>query len=328
MSPLAEMTPSTPEVSVVVATRNRAARLAALFGSLQAQTLGIERFEVVVVDDASTDETHAVIAAARERRALHLRVIRREASGGPATARNAGWRSAGAPLVAFTDDDCVAAPRWLEKALAAAREHEGAVVQGRTDPIPEEHHLLGPFTRTMRVNRLGPYYQTCNIFYPRELLERLGGFDESYRLPSGEDTDLAWRAIESGRETVFAADARVFHAVNELGPIGRLRVALKWGGSVALFRRHPELRAVHLYRGVFWTGYHYLLLRAMLALLLRRRLPRVVLNWLGAPYLVSLLDRAEARGGRRLLAPYWLLVDLMEMYAMLRASIRHRTLVI
>ena len=309
----------------MVATRNRAERLARLLASLRAQTLPPDRFEVIVVDDGSTDGT------AREldrREGLELQTIRRDSSGGPSVARNAGWRAAASALVAFIDDDCEADPRWLECVLAAAAEHPGAVVQGRTDPLPGEAHLISPFTRTVRVNQLGPYYQTCNILYPRELLERLGGFEESYRLPAGEDTDLAWRAIEAGRETVFAPDAQVFHAVNELGPLGRLRVGWKWGGSVALFRRHPQLRETHLYRGVFWTGYHYLLVRAIIAVLLRRRLPPLVVRWLGYPYVGSLFERCERHGGRRLLAPYWVLVDLVELYAVLRASVKHRTLVI
>ena len=69
---------------------------------------------------------------------LPQRVIRRERPGGPAAARNEGWRAAGAPLVAFTDDDCVATPVWLEEALRAAREEPGAIVQGRTEPDPDE----------------------------------------------------------------------------------------------------------------------------------------------------------------------------------------------
>ena len=88
----------------------------------------------------------------------------------------------------------------------------------RSDPIPSETDRLSPFVRTLRVHGDGPYYQTCNIVYPRELLERVGGFDaDTYPVPGGEDTDLAFRAIEAGAPTAYAEKAQVYHAVSEIG---------------------------------------------------------------------------------------------------------------
>jgi hypothetical protein len=202
------------------------------------------------------------------------------------------------------------------------------VVQGRTDPDPAEHDRLGPFSRTVEVHELGPYYQTCNIFYPREVLERVGGFDpDSFRGPGGEDTDLAWRAIAAGAETVFAPEARAYHAVARLGPVGRLRVAARWGDTIGIFARHPALRTEHLTYGVFWKGTHYLLARALVGLLLRRRAPLLAL-WLGAPYVRNLLERGELEGGGPAAAPYYVLEDLVETVSVVRGAIRSRTLVI
>lgn len=322
------MTDNQPRVSVVVATHNRAGRLADLLASLRAQTLPREEFEVVIVDDASRDETGTVLSSEEGRQELALRTIRRERSGGPGAARNDGWRAARAPVVAFTDDDCVVDAKWLEAGLAIAEANPGSIVQGRTNPIPAEEHLVGPFTRTLRVNDLGPYYQTCNIFYPRTLLERLGGFDAASFTLRGEDCDLAWRAIAVGANTTFASNAKAFHAVTRVGPIGRLRIAWLWCEAVQLFRRHPELRKEHLRYRVFWAGSHYLLLRAILAYALRRRLPAPVVAWLGRPYLGYVLERGRHEHAGILLAPFWLVHDLVEMAAMLRGSARYRTLVI
>src|SRR5688572_18253328 len=105
-------------VSVVMATKDRARRLGDALASLRAQTIGLERFEVIVVDDGSTDATPQLLADAA-RSDLRVRPLRRETSGGPGAARNDGWRIATAPLVAFMDDDCVADPQWLEAGLAA-----------------------------------------------------------------------------------------------------------------------------------------------------------------------------------------------------------------
>ena len=314
----------------MVATRNRAARLERLLGSLRAQALPNRSFEVVVVDEASSDWTRSVLTSEADRGELTVRTIWHPRPLGPAAARNAGWRAAHAPLIAFTDDDCRSHPAWLEAGVRACSQNPGAVVQGRTEPEPGERHLLGPFSRTLRVERAGPYFQTCNIFYPRGLLERLGGFDAdafSEPVPGGEDTDLAWRAIEAGAPVAFADDALVFHAVTRLGPLGTLRLAARWSQTMQIFARHRELRGVHLTYGVFWKGSHYLLFRALVALSLPRPL-RCLALWLALPYGKHLLERARIEGGGPMLAPYFVLHDLVEMAAVLRGAARYRTLVL
>jgi GT2 family glycosyltransferase len=237
-------------------------------------------------------------------------------------------RAARTSLVAFTDDDCVAEPEWLAALMAAARAHPDAVVQGRTDPNPAELDRSGPFSRSLRVHRLGPWYQTCNILYPRELLERLGGFDASaYSGPGGEDTDLAWRALELGREAVYVEEARVLHAVSRLGPVGKLRVAWRWTESMRVFARHRELRRAELKRRIFWKGSHYLLLRVLVAWLLPRRL-WLVRRWLALPYLWHLAERGRREGGGLLASPYFALHDLVELAAVVRGAVRYRVLVL
>src|SRR4051794_26067559 len=96
---------SAPEVTVAVATRDRARRLGELLASLASQTLGVDRFEVVVVDDGSTDETPELLRRESENGGLNLSFEIREQSGGPAIARNQAWRAGSADLVAFIDDD-------------------------------------------------------------------------------------------------------------------------------------------------------------------------------------------------------------------------------
>lgn len=317
-----------PIVSVVFATHDRAARLAALLESLRHQTLSNDRFEVIVVDDGSRDETPRVLAEQRARGGLDLAVIRLEHAAGPAVARNAGWRAARGAFVAFTDDDCTVAPGWLEAALAAWDGDPDRIVQGRTDPEPSELAREGPFSRTLRIHSLGPNYQTCNVHYPRALLERVGGFDEdTFTVPGGEDADLAWRCLDSGATSVFAPAAQVHHAVHELGPLGKLKVAWRWHETMRLFARHPAQRATLTY-GVFWKKTHYLLVRAAIALLVPRRL-RVLRTWCYWPLFPAYLQRARHEGGGRLwAAPYYVVHDVVELVAVLRGAIRYRTFVI
>lgn len=314
-----------PRVSVVVATRDRAERLARLIESLRGQTF--DRFEVVVVDDGSLDGTRELLGRVAEHEQRAIRGLARVVAGGPSAARNDGWRAARGALVAFVDDDCRATPGWLEALVRAAERSPGAVVQGRTVPDPDEASELGPFSRSLWVERPGPYYQACNIAYPRELLERLGGFDADAFPMVGEDTDLAWRARAAGAEIAWAPEALAYHAVVRLGPLGKLGAATRWTPSIRLFARHRALRAEHLTYGIFWKGSHYLLVRALLALALRRR-ARPLALWLGAPYARHLLERGQVEGGGPLAAPYFALHDLVELAAVLRGAVRYRTPVI
>lgn len=312
-------------MAVVAATHNRCGRLADLLAGLRAQSLPKDRYEVVIVDDGSSDGTRAVLDREAERGELSLRVVRRERPGGPAAARDAGWRASRAPLVAFTDDDCVPEPGWLVAGLAAAADSPGAIIQGRTDPMPWERHRHGPFSRTISVAEQDAAFQTCNVFYPRAVLERVGGFDVAAfgRAPGGEDSDLAWRAIEAGAGSRFAADAVVYHAVEDLGPLGGLRVAARWTTPMLSYARHPELRRAHFVKGVFWKGSHYHLTRVIAGVAMPRRL-RWMRPWLYAPYLLELRNRIRLDRGTVLLAPYMLVHDLVELVTVLRAAIRYR----
>jgi GT2 family glycosyltransferase len=314
-----------PQVSVVVSTYERPERLAALLEALREQTLAQEQFEVVVVDNGSSPATAAVLATARAAGGLALVTLRNEQSLGPAGGRNRGWREARGELVAFTDDDCRPAPGWLEALASAAGAHPGAILQGRTVPDPDE---LGSgsmlFARTVSIDRPGPQYETCNIAYPRAQLEQLDGFDEAYGLrPAGEDTDLAWRALEHGGQVVFVSGAVVRHAVERLGAVGFLREAGRWEGCARLLARHPQTRSM-LYREVFWNVWHYLLLRSALALLAPAWVRRYVL----ARHLLALRRRGRALGAGPWSVPLLLAYDMIEAAAIIRGAARHKTFVL
>ncbi|HWF55895.1 MAG TPA: glycosyltransferase [Solirubrobacteraceae bacterium] len=314
-----------PQVSVVVSTFNRPQRLAALLEGLRAQTFPRKRFEVIVVDNGSGPETARVLEAELARGELPLRTVRHERTLGPAGGRNSGWRLARAELVAFTDDDCVPSPEWLAAALKAAKANPHAIVQGRTEPNPDELPGARALTcRTVSITELSPQFETCNILYPRAVLEELGGFDEAFGLwPAGEDTDLAWRAIGRGTEAVFAPEALVRHAVVRLGWIGALRDAARWGASARMVAREPGTRAI-LYGGVFWNVWHYLLVRSALSLVG----PAWLRHLLVRRHVRALRRRARAAGAGEWAIPYLLAYDAIETVAMIRGAVRNRTLVL
>jgi GT2 family glycosyltransferase len=313
-----------PVVSVVVATCDRPERLRRLLAALRAQDLGSDRFEVIVVDDGLSPTSPDVLAHDGPARGLSLRTSRTGGRRGPASARNIGWRLARAPLVAFTDDDCVPASGWLSAGLTRAEEFPGAIVQGPTEPDPSELGNVSVFSRTIRQAQLGPHYETCNIFYPRTLLERLGGFDESFGARSaGEDTDLAWRALGSGGTSVFASDARVLHAVEDVGPVRTLRLATRWTSCVRLLAEYPQTR-VMLERGVFWNVWHYMLLRCVLALFGPRWLRRVLV----VRYLRAMRVRGRGLGAGAWSVPFLIVHDAVETAAIIQGALRYRTFVL
>ena len=145
----------------------------------------------------------------------------------------------------------------------------------------------------------------------------------AWAAPAGEDTDLAWRAIESGAPTVFAPDGVVLHAVERVGARGRLAIAARWGPVVRVLAAHPGSRTM-LYRGRFWNVWHYLLWRSLLAAAGPRWLRRLVL----VRHLMTLRERARREGAGSAAIPFLLVHDAVECGAIARGAIRYRTFVL
>jgi GT2 family glycosyltransferase len=228
--------------------------------------------------------------------------------------------------VVFTDDDVVAQPGWLEALAGAHGRDPEALIQGRTEPDPREAHRLSAFSRSQQASGPGPWFQTCNIAYPRALLERLGGFDESFADAAGEDTDLGWRAVEQGARVVYEPRALNWHAVHEPGPLALIRATQKWRMGVRNVARHPQLRDA-LHRGVFWKPSHERLLIAAAGLLIARRSPVVGVAAM-LPYLALHRAHHGSCAGTAAALPAHVALDAAEVFAMLRGSVAAGTLVL
>ena len=316
---------SAPEIAIAVASHARPLRLRWLLNALEEQTLERHRWELVVAHDSGPDSETERLLATHPVVDRHLTFT---GTRGPAELRNAAWRATSAPVIAFTDDDCRPPAEWLERALAAAR--PDAIVQGTTRPDPDEAALLrAPHPRTVTIDPPTVQAQTCNIVYPRPVLEALGGFD-AHELPlcAGEDTDLAWRAREQGVPLVGAPEVLTYHCVETMGLWPRARFTWRWRQLPALVRRHPQLRAEMPLR-VFWKPRHARFVLALAGLAIARRVP-LAAPLLALPWVSAALPSygAGPRGRVRAVAelPGQALIDAVEVGALAVGSAQHRTL--
>ncbi len=297
----------------------RQVRLAFTLEALARQSIDLDRFEVIVVRDGAAPVSPVD--------GLDLRVIHGPGDRNIAALRNLGWRTARGTLVAFTDDDCRPTPDWVRGLLAAA-DGPMSALQGRTEPDPDEAHLLHGLARSQRITELSPWLETCNMAYPRSLLERLDGFDEDFG-QLGEDTDLGLRAIGAGASFRYLDDAVVWHAVLPQTLRGAVSQARRRDAIPRLVRRHPQQRSA-LYRQVFWKRSHAFLLLAAAGLATRRPAVAAIS---ALPWLRENTDIRSLAGPRRAARQALYLaaratVDTVEVAATSAAAVRERTLVL
>jgi GT2 family glycosyltransferase len=325
-----------PEVSVVVASRNRAQLLPGLLAALAGQS-NVVACQLVVVDDASEDDTPAVLPGLAARYPS-LAVHRLPQHAGPAVARNVGWRASTGDVIVFTDDDCLPDPGWLS-GLMRAHAAGADVAQGRTVPEVERPADRGTFGHWVEVAEFTHRYETCNISYRRDVLERLHGFDESFGTtpggpPYGEDTDLGWRAAKAGADCRFVADAIVRHRVSASSFPAAVGRRLRAGVVPYLIRKHPEYRA-HLRYRYFLDEAHAIALVALagwLACVAARRPAGVAVGVAAStPYVWFRLRVRRLPGRRRwwpVIVPAAWLLDVVETAVLARGSLRWRRLVL
>lgn len=319
-------------VSVVVPVRNRRHLLEQLLDGLDAQTC--RDFEVIVVDDGSRDGADRV-AAGRTVAGRPVRVLR--STGGAVTARAVGVREARGPILAFTDSDCVPAPRWVEAGAAAI----GAgydLVNGLT--LPERSP--NPLERTMASGWEG-LYPTANMFFRRDAFDAVGGFDRSARdrlgfrhdelargTGFGEDTILAWRMIRQGYRGRHVPEAEVHHHVFPADLEECLRRAWQTAAFPALVAEVPELRPTMLrYRVLFGRRSRVpFYVTIVLASAGRRRAAATGLAWWAGRRAWDMRSMPAAWHRKLPLLPAEMLVDAVAGVAMVVGSARVRAVVL
>ncbi|GAA0461706.1 hypothetical protein GCM10009544_25270 [Streptomyces stramineus] len=194
-------------VSVVIPVRDGALTLPAQLRALASQTCAIP-WEVLVVDNGSTDATREVAEKARPD-LPGLRIIDAHERPGESFARNRGIAAARGDFIAFCDADDVADPGWLAALTGAAPDADligGSLDSGVLSPAYADEQ---PVPMTEQTDFL-PFARGANCAAWTDVLTTIGGWDESYR-SGGEDMDLSWRARLCGYRVGYAPDARMHY---------------------------------------------------------------------------------------------------------------------
>lgn len=247
-----------PALSVVVCTYNGADLLPGCLESLAAQTLAPERFEVLIVDNNSTDASREIADGFAERYP-HFRVLE-ERQQGLSHARNRGWKAASGELVAFLDDDAKAAPDWCERIVDAFAtvQPSPAAVGGEIHPFFEEPPPAW-FTDELEVRTWGPSaeflqpprapfgFSGSNMAFPRRILEEYGGFSSAFGMTGattrmGEDSELFSRLYKDKPWFWYDPAIVVFHwtPARNMTPSYRFWRSYRAGEAMArIHRRRP-----------------------------------------------------------------------------------------
>lgn len=325
----ASQTADMKSITVIIPTHHRPDYLRRALASVCAQDYPREHFEVIVVTspaDRGEDVVHEFAENGLDVRSVTV-------SGDPMMGRNpSAKRNLGAQLargdwVAFLDDDCEAEPCWLSE---ASRFFDEAVAVEGAKVIPPPPVPTLTYKGLKLFERPGGY-QSCNIFYRRDLFLEIGGFD--LRFPFYlEDSDLAWTVLDRGHAIPHAAKAVVKHPVIPPAPWRMLDGAKRAILLPLLKRKHPQQYRRSGFGPVSRTDAIYLVAWLLLIMLTAWAGWRGLLVGLALLIAITLLDSYRRfRGCRVLWNEFWVTTMLLpitppiRLIQYLRGLFRHRS---
>ncbi len=238
-------------ISVVIPTFNRISSLKMLLENLLKQTLDKGEYEIIIVDDGSTDETPEFMIKFMCMND-QIKYIRQE-NKGPAKARNLGVSYGRGEIIAFTDDDCLPDKNWLKVIRNRFSEDNNiSGLEGFTYTLPEK---VTPLTHQVVNYTGGAAYPTCNIAYCTKWLKKEGGFDEMFSHAHNEDVCLAWQMQNYG-PIPFCVDMLVCHPPRPEKFLKLLKRTKIYGAEFYLYNKYPnkyrQTRTRNPWLNLFW----------------------------------------------------------------------------
>lgn len=249
------------QASVVIVAYNEEPYIERCLRAVLAQSFS--QFELIIIDDGSTDHTASVIKKINDRRIIYQLNAKRS---GIAHSRNIGLKLCTTPYVFFTDADCMPAKHWLEEGLSILKGGDWQGVVGRTSYETAYTSISDRIIENIRPGA----YPTCNVAYRHDALKKAGFFNEEYRRVS-EDTDIARKILKFGK-IAFAQDMIVFHQQKVLTPRRCFEDALRVFSKIKYIKNTGDFEACRL-RVVYPAHFLYIVFPPLL--LLRHRFK----NW-------------------------------------------------
>ena len=316
-------------VSVVIPVYNGSGFLSSTFEALARQSLDGHQFEVIAVDDGSTDDSVARLKAIKDAHPRFSITIFQKGNGVVSSARNAGARLAKAELLAFLDQDATPLPDWLESGLKVLDSPDVTAVEGRITP---ERNFPATALTNILENETGGRFMTANFFIRKPAFDSVGGFDENFPYYL-EDSDLAFSLLRQGYHIRWSPEVRISHPYIQKTMRQHVWQMTKLAERVPLLLgKHQVSRSFCLRHGIPWRtmtacplhfyGYHLALSLVVVGLGLPH-LQAKVLYLLGAGvFAVSYLFTLYTRFRNRMIVPrelvlfmlWYLVIPYMRLY--------------
>jgi GT2 family glycosyltransferase len=275
-------------------TYNRAHLLGRVLDACFEQTVPVDSYETVLVNDGSSDTTRGVIEAARSRATCDFIVVD-QANAGLARARNAGIAKARGERIIFIDDDVLPTPTFVEEHLRSHDLAPDAVVRGAVINTASFDDLPPPIWSLK--NYSANYFWTSNVSVPRATLNRVGNFSENFREYGWEDIELGLRLRSAGTRAIFNRRAVSYHLKpppKTDGVEGMVRQARAQARTaLQLCKMHPNWR-------VMLTTYDHPLVRVGAAFLRALGVPRAVERMIAQPSKARVLRPSELAAAQAL----------------------------
>jgi glycosyltransferase involved in cell wall biosynthesis len=260
--------------TVFIPTYNREKLVKEAIESLFTQTVDPQRFELIVVDNCSSDNTEEMVRELQAKAPFSITFHRNERNLGCFGSMNLAAAMAKTDILASLDSDAYADPNWLRRGIEGfGDDPKVAFVSGHIADKPDQPVTFFS-TRNGAPKSENLFYPSGNCFYRKSVLMKLGGFDEQLSFgdigtsPLGcADTDLCWRMKEAGYSYAYRGDAIVYHEVTRLKPIAWLKHHWRVISIPYLVSRHPGLRQV-LIGNLFFLKDNILFYLMLLSILL------------------------------------------------------------
>lgn len=226
------------KISVVISTYQRISLLDQCINALLSQTLNAHEYEILIVSDGPDEATQEIVkkwSSLSSQPFIHYLALQERK--GPAAARNFGWRHAQGIIIAFTNDDCLPSPHWLQTIWDAYPDEKYLAFSGKT-VVPL---LTKPTDYELNIFGLqNAEFITANCACTKEALINIQGFDERFNMAWREDNDLHFKLIRH-HIPILKIHATVMHPTRSMPWWISLKEEKKGMFNALLYKKHPEL---------------------------------------------------------------------------------------